>query len=109
MKTINKRFVEMVKCGFCEGRMMSDMDFFDMLNPRHYDEFRVMDWTLPSEVAVVRLADKESYFDYRIVLQYVPNLGYRFICVYWSHREWTVRCVYDNLFAVLNTLYDGIF
>lgn len=110
MKTISKQFVETVKSGFRQGRKMSDMDFFEMLNPKHYDEFRVMNWTpFPSEVATVCLSDKETYFDFKIVLQFVPNLGYRFICVYWSHRLWTVRCVFDNLFDVLNNLYDNQF
>lgn len=110
MKTIDKRFVQMVKLGFREGRKMSDMDFFYMLNPKHYEQFRVQDWTpFPSEVATVRLSDKETYFDYKIVLQFVPNLGYRYVCVYWYHREWTVFCVSEHLFDVLNSLYDGIF
>lgn len=100
----------MVKSGYREGRKMSDSEFFEMLNPKHYDEFRVSDWTpFPSEVATIRLADVMKFFDYKIVLQFIPNYGYRYVCVYWSHRRWTIRCVYANLFDVLNTLYDGIF
>ena len=38
MKTIDKKFVEMVKSGYREGRKMSDSEFFEMLNPKHYDE-----------------------------------------------------------------------
>lgn len=110
MKTINKRFVEMVACGYREGRQMSNLDFFEMLNPVDVSEFKVMDWTpFPASVATVALSDKETYFKYKILLMYVPNLGYRYICVYWCHRKWTVRCIYENLFDVLNTLYDNIF
>lgn len=110
MKTIDSEFVKMVGTGCRQGRSMSSLDFFEMLNPKRFESFRVDDWLpMPSDVATIRLSDKMTFFDYKIVLQYVSGLGYRYICCYWSHRRWMVRCVFDNLFDVLNTLYDGIF
>lgn len=102
MKTINSKFVEMVGTGCCQGRVMSDADFFEMLNPVQQVQ-KIGREEFDCSVATVVTSDKYTYFKYRVC--YVPELS-KYVIVYYAHKMWNLWKLSSNLFDVLNCIYS---
>lgn len=91
----------MVGIGYRQGRPMSDLDFFEMLNP--VDKVQNIGCErFDCSVAVLSFSDKDTYFKYRVC--FLPEFR-KFVIIYYSHKMWNLWKMSDNLYDVLLCVY----
>lgn len=88
MKTVNKKFVDLMEGGMYLGRMMSSSDWFEMFNPKEKSlRMARMSEKYAFLVAKVEFEDVMTILSFCVA--YDMTTG-RYFLLYWSHRVWTI-------------------